>query len=363
VNVAFVLASYRRDAPAGMERSVAALCAGFRELGHGAVVLSAEPAAAGDAGVVSLRSLGVAFPCDDATLRAAVSGNRQLVAEVESIVAAHGIDVVSYVDALWGLGIMEPVARVRRILMVHVVGHVEDIRPALGQRPDAVIAPSRTVLAEAARAGYDTDRWRVVPNALMVADPVLPDHAARDRLRVEGPVRVMARLGPEKGVLDLLQATPPRWRRRTQVAVASAGFEAGPGSQDDLMDRCRACASHLGWLEVRPGLLWCDVPAFMAGAAVVVVPSHRETFGLVALEAMSAGTPVVARAVGNLPDLVGPAGALVPADAGDATLWEAVRGLTADADVYMKASRAGPERSRAYRPADVARRWLEAATR
>jgi iron(II)-dependent oxidoreductase len=108
VNVAFVLASYRRDAPAGMERSVAALCAGLRQLGHGAVVMSAEPAADGDAGVASLRLLGVAFPCDDATLRAAVTGNRLLAAEVESIVAAHGIDVVSYVDALWGLGIMAP---------------------------------------------------------------------------------------------------------------------------------------------------------------------------------------------------------------------------------------------------------------
>jgi glycosyltransferase involved in cell wall biosynthesis len=362
VNVAFVLASYRRDAPAGMERSVAALCAGLRELGHGAVVLSAEPAATGDAGVVSLRSLGVAFPCDDATLRAAVSGNRLLAAEVESIVAAHGIDVVSYVDALWGLGIMPTVARARRVLMVHVVGHAEDMRTALRHRPDAVIAPSRTVLAEAARAGYYTDTWRVVSNALLVTDHFVPDAAARYRLRVEGPVRVMARLGPEKGVLDLLAAAPPRFRR-TQVAVASAGFEADPGSQDDLMDRCRACASHLGWLEIRPGLPWCDVPAFMAGAAVVVVPSYRETFGLVALEAMSAGTPVVARAVGNLPDLVGPAGALVPADASDAALWEAAGGLTADTDAYMEASRAGVERSRACCPADVARRWLEAATR
>ncbi len=106
MNVAFVLASYRRDALAGMERSVAALCVGLRQLGHSPVVLSAEPAAAGDPDVVSLHALGVAFPCDDATLRAAVVGNRRLAAEVEGILAGLDIDVVSYVDALWGLGIL-----------------------------------------------------------------------------------------------------------------------------------------------------------------------------------------------------------------------------------------------------------------
>ncbi len=246
--------------------------------------------------------------------------------------------------------------------MVHVVGCAEDMRAALGHGTDSVIAPSRTVLAEAARAGHDTSGWRTVPNALLSSDPPVPDSAARDQLRTGGPVRVLARLGPEKGVADLLAAGPPRFRR-TQIAVATAGFEAGPGSQRDLMDRCEALAAGLGWVEIRPALTWRQVPAFVAGAAAVVVPSHRDTFGLVALEAMSTGTPVVARAVGNLPDLLGEAGGLVAADAGDGALWEAVRMLTADAGAYARASLAGVERSRRYRAPDVARRWLEEATR
>src|ERR1039457_6267688 len=55
-----------------------------------------------------------------------------------------------------------------------------------------------------------------------------------------------------------------------------------------------------------------------AGAAVTIIPSARETFGNLALESLSAGTPVVAYATGNLPALLNgtAAGMLVPAAAG-----------------------------------------------
>lgn len=361
MNIAFVLVSYRGDAPAGMERSVAALRAGLRGLGHGAVVLSAEPAAEREPGVVRLHSLGMTFPCDDVALRASVVGNRRLAAEVESTVARFRIDVVCYIDALWGLGRLLPIGRARQVLMVHVIGHAEDLRTALDHRPDAVIVPSPAVLTEALRCGYDIGRWEVVPNGLLVAAPIVPDAAARARLRTDGPVRVTARLGAEKGIVDLL-ATAPRQSRHTEIAVTEAAFEADPGSQAALMSHCRALASGRGWLRLRGGLAWCEVPGFLAGAAAVLVPSHTETFGLVALESMSVGTPVVARRVGNLPDLIGPAGALVPADAGDQALWSAVNRLIADEERYAQASRAGIERARGYRPLDVATRWMKAAT-
>jgi hypothetical protein len=78
--VAFILVSYRPDEPAGMERAVAALSAGLRELGHRALILTAAPRPCGDAAIVRLRGLPVTFPCDDNTLRNAIQAHRTSIA-------------------------------------------------------------------------------------------------------------------------------------------------------------------------------------------------------------------------------------------------------------------------------------------
>ena len=55
-----------------------------------------------------------------------------------------------------------------------------------------------------------------------------------------------------------------------------------------------------------------DVPALRRGCRVFVMPSRSEGLGLAAIEALQAGVPVVASAVGGLPEAVGDAGILVP---------------------------------------------------
>jgi len=362
--VAFVLVSYRPDEPAGMERAVAAMAAGLRRLGHRVLILTAASQPRPDSGIVRLRELPVTFPCDDYALRDTAQVHQAAIArELDVTLTRHQADVVVYVDGLWGLGRLAAMVqhRARRVLAVHVVGHHEDLAPALAAA-HRVVVPSAAVLAEARIRGYDPAAWLIVPNPLLLDPDELerPGAACREQLRRHGPVRIVARLGAEKGIASLLAAATPA-SRPVQVVLAAAGFEAGPGSQQALLGECRALATTAG-AHVWSALAWHEVPAFLAGAAVTIIPSARETFGNLALESLSAGTPVVAYATGNLPALLDGTGAgvLVPAAAGPGSLWQAAWDLLADPVRYRQACGAAYCRSRNYRSADIADAFLKA---
>lgn len=348
--VAFVLASYARDVPAGMERATANLAAGLRRLGHRAVVITArwcpEPH------VVRLRSMNIVFPCGDDTLRAAIERGRQRIQdELVAIFDEHQVDVAVYVDALWGLGRVMPDHPARKVLAMHVVGHDVDLQPALVPA-DQVIAPSTAVTGAAADRGYAMDAWTVVPNARGDTDVRGP--------RIDGPLRVLARLGPEKGVWELLAAGRER-RHPAEVVLAAAPFEESDEAQVELLRRCHAIVRDDPTMRISgQGVSWARVPDWLAGASVVIVPSLRETFGLVALEAMSVGTPVVCHDVGNLPQLVGDGGVVVPRHEKPAALWRAADALRADPVAYEARSRAAYYRSRDFRPTRVAELFLKA---
>lgn len=355
--VAFVLVSWRPSAPAGMERAVAAAAAGLVQSGQQAVIVTADPTAPvtyAGAPVVVLDSLCIPDPCTDHTLRAAVDAEAgQVQVELEQTFTRHHVDSAVYVDGLWGLGrIMPTTGTARRVLAAHVVGHQMDMTAALA-RAELVIVPSPVVIGQALAAGYDTAGWQVVPNTLLV-EPRPPSPILRRWLRQYGTVRVMARLGADKGVRPLLAAARERPAHRVvEVALAQAGFETSPGSQRRLLEVCRALAA-LSRTIVCAGLAWEQAPDWLAHAAAVVVPSEAESFGLVALEAMAGGTPVVCFDIGNLPELVGPGGVIVSRRQGHAGLWRAVEKLLVDPVGYEQTSRAGYYRARDYRPAHVA---------
>jgi iron(II)-dependent oxidoreductase len=308
----------------------------------------------------------VGLPCRDDELRDAIHREQNRIAyELNDVFDEYEVDVAVYVDALWGLGRVAPAGRVRTVLAMHVVGHDEDLHPAL-DRADLVLAPSPTVLDQAAGRGYDTRGWQVVPNALL-HEHTPPPPSRREALRRGGPIRVLARLGPEKNVQALL-AAGRLVDRPIQVITAEAGFEVTEGAQAEELDWCRHLAAHLKLGIIHgDGLAWDDVQPWLAEAAVVIVPSVRETFGLVALEAMSVGTPVIAFDVDNLSALIGTGdgagGVIVPRTSGEDGLWRAAEHLLADPLRYGALSGAAYYRSRDYLPTTVAETFVKAVLR
>ena len=107
--------------------------------------------------------------------------------------------------------------------------------------------------------------------------------------------------------------------------------------------------------------------ALVAGSRILVLPVRSEAAGLSALDALATGVPVVASAVGVLPEIVGAAGILV--DPGDpARLATAMRAAWADDDLHASLAKGALERPDAgRRGADVARErraiWADVAGR
>ncbi len=91
------------------------------------------------------------------------------------------------------------------------------------------------------------------------------------------------------------------------------------------------------------------LPYYYSAAEAVVVPSHYESFGMVALEAMACGTPVVASQVGGLAFLVqdGVTGFTVPVDEPQA-LADRLSTLLSDPDLRLRMGRQAAEFARGY---------------
>jgi glycosyltransferase involved in cell wall biosynthesis len=226
------------------------------------------------------------------------------------------------------------------------------------RRAQRVIVPSAATRA-ALVARLPAVAPRVVTIPLGVEERFFdrpPDESAiRERYRL--PARYLLWVGniePKKNVGILLEALRIL---RTQGADVPKLVLAGPLSwgTNDLMRRFLAHGLHdrVQFLGRAPD---ADLPALYRGATGFLFPSLSEGFGLPPLEAMAAGVPVAAANRASLPEVVGHAGLLVPAD--DAAAWaQAMVSLTGDTHELV---RRGVQRARRFRWEETARASLAA---
>ncbi|MEJ7891532.1 MAG: glycosyltransferase family 4 protein [Solirubrobacteraceae bacterium] len=226
----------------------------------------------------------------------------------------------------------------RAVLHVH---DIVDRVPALWRRADVVLAASAAV---AERLGDLSARTHVV-GCPIEAEPrrVTPPWPPGD----QPVVGYVGRIERRKGVLDLVSAA--HRLRAAGVRVVLVGDDPY-NSDPEYVGQVRSShnVEHYGWVDGAAGL--------MSSLDVLVLPSLQEPGGTVLVEAMNAGTPVVATRVGGLAEVVedGVTGRLVPASDPDA-LAEAILEVLANREAM---GAAGRERAKRWHVSKVAERVM-----
>lgn len=199
--------------------------------------------------------------------------------------------VVTWHNAVAGTG-------VRR----RAVGLLETV---VARGAEVTLAVSPDLAARARAVGGRDVRLLPVP-APPLGPAAMAPAAVRTELGVAGRPLVLGvgRLHPQKAFATLVAAAAD-WDGRTPAPVVAI---AGDGPlRAELTAAISAAGTDVRLLGHRT-----DIAELLAAADVVVLPSRWEGSPLVVQEAMAAGRPLVATAVGGIPDLVGDGAVLVP---------------------------------------------------
>ena len=196
-------------------------------------------------------------------------------------------------------------------------------------------------------AGVDTDLFR----------PLDKDLARRDLgIREKKVILYVGRIEPLKG-LDLLLKAVADMEDTSDTRLLIVGGKLGHERELERLKTMSVQLGIKGMVTFTDAVGHAELPKFYAAADVFVLPSHYESFGLAALEAMACGTPVVVSRVGGLKTFVdnGETGYLVP--------WRCPEPFTQRLEILMANPSLREAMGRAARAKAVGMRWSVVADR
>lgn len=214
-------------------------------------------------------------------LAPAVQAMRLAAPRMKSIVVAHGIEV-------W-----EPLSTLRRRALRH---------------SNLILTPTQDTADHiAAQQQIPRERIRVLPWALDPEFEALVTAASRPALPANFPAgRVILTVGRwqanerYKGMDTLIAALPRLLHEWTDLQLVAVGEGDDQGWLEQLAEQC-GVRRHVHFFS---GLSYPELAACYSACEIFALPSRGEGFGLVYLEAMARGKPVIGGAHGGAPEVI-----------------------------------------------------------
>jgi phosphatidyl-myo-inositol alpha-mannosyltransferase len=348
-----LVSPYDYSHPGGVSEHVRHLAGELRERGHQVTVMAPSSELDDDHGIPDYIRIGRSVPVPGNGSVARIALSFHLARRVRALLDEHAFDVMHYHEPL---SPALPITTLRFHKGANVGTFHAFARRNLGYyyaRPFlkryfkrlhsciAVSAPARDFVSR-----YFPGDYHIVPNGIDT-HRFRRDHQPIPELRTPGwhTLLFVGRLEQRKGLPTLLEAYAELRRRRANVRLVVVGDGAGRWGYERYVES-EAIPDVLFMGHVESALL----PRCYASADVFCAPAvGRESFGIVLLEAMASGVPVLASAIPGFSQVItqGEDGMLVRA--GDSAAWaDSLESVLDDEALRQQMARAGLRTSQRY---------------
>jgi glycosyltransferase involved in cell wall biosynthesis len=267
------------------------------------------------------------------------------------------------VDLVHGPNFVVPPTRAAAVVTVHdltCVRYPDLVTADVAQYPRLIqraidrgawVHTVSAFVADEVRDHFAVDPEKVVaihngPTVLPEPGPTTDVAAGRELATAHRYVLALGTVEPRKDLPTLVQAFDRIAAEHAGLRLVIAGGDGWGDAPERLADAIDRAANRAS--IIRLGRVTDDQrAALLRGATVFAYPSRYEGFGLPPLEAMAAGTPVVASDAGAIREVVGAAASLVPPGDPD-RLAEALTEVIADADRAAALVSAGQQQLAGY---------------
>lgn len=161
---------------------------------------------------------------------------------------------------------------------------------------DAVISVSNYLANQVSKRYKDVKNIYVIPDGI-----ILGKYKERKKiLKLQGKIIFIGRLHPSKGVDILLNALKELNKKLPAASLSIIGSGESESSLKNLASKL-ALEKKVVFIGERAR---SKMPTLLSKADILILPSRREGFGLVLIEAMAAGLPVIGSDIGGISDII-----------------------------------------------------------